>query len=120
MTDDHGYLVRTLSELVGRPLTSVVFIHDYLQFVFDGPTLTALTIPTFQSGERSLARAQPGYCDAVCALIEVLVEKIEVNGQQLEIGFANGAVLQISLAESEYTGPEAINYTGENGNGIVA
>ena len=120
MADDDKYLERTLSAVIGRRLTAVVFIHDYLQFDFDGPCLTALNVPTIQRDDVLLARGQNGYCDAVCAQIGVTVGKIGMAGQQLEIRFANGAIVRISLAESDYTGPEAINYVAEDGSVLVA
>ena len=120
MADDYGQLERALSELIGRQLTAVVFIHDYLQFTFDGPCLTAISVPTVQLEDLVLARGQQGYCDALCAQIGVTVCKIGMDGQLLEIGFSNGAILRFSLADSDYTGPEAINYQAEDRGLLVA
>lgn len=38
-----------LNEMVGLRLSSVEFVNDYIQFHFDGPSLTTLILPLIKS-----------------------------------------------------------------------
>lgn len=111
-------ILRAPSEIVGRQLTSVVFILDYLQFIFDGPCLPALTRPTFHKDDEVISSG-PGYCDALCSQIGVPVRSVGVQENHLTIAFVSGAQIKVSLCEGDYTGPEAINYIGESRNWLV-
>lgn len=118
--DEPAFLRRSLGEIVGRPLTSVVFIHDYIQFIFHGPCLTTLTLPSAQSAEVRLEPRQRGYYDALCSQISIPVEAVHVTQEEVKIVFATQVALIVSLRAEDYTGPEAINYNGEDGSWIVA
>jgi hypothetical protein len=53
-------LKELMREIVGRQLTSVTFVQDYIQLAFDGLGLTAYTQPTIDFGNRTLKWDQPG------------------------------------------------------------
>jgi hypothetical protein len=39
-------LKKSMAEIIGRQLSSVTFVQDYMQFDFDGARLTTYTLPT--------------------------------------------------------------------------
>jgi hypothetical protein len=104
-------LADALGKLVGRKLSSVTFVADYVQLAFDGPGMNAYTTPTVTSGSESLSLGQPGYRDALCAQIGCIVERTEVDKQRVSIVFESGAVISISLLDDDYRGPEALEFS---------
>jgi hypothetical protein len=52
-----------LSVLLGRQLSAVEFVQDYLQLRFDGPCLTAITHPRVSVGNRWWEWGISGYRD---------------------------------------------------------
>jgi hypothetical protein len=106
---DSKTLCAGLRELIGLQLSSVEFVHDYIQLHFDGPTLTAYTWPTV--AKRSsviLSWNQNGYRDAICEQIGCSISEIECQPKSLALMFETDAVVRISLSEDAYRGPEAI------------
>jgi hypothetical protein len=72
-------LAEALRTLVGGELSSVTFVQDYVQPDFNGPGMTAYTMPTVTYGSESLKFGQPGYRDALCAQIGRKVERTEAD-----------------------------------------
>lgn len=97
--------------LVGRQLSSVEFVMDYLQLRFDGVTLTILTpIDVYKNGGKN-SFGEPGFRDELCSLITRKVISTELKlGEIVKIDFDGNASIQISLQEKDYTGPEAIKF----------
>ena len=105
-------LADALTQLVGHALSSVEFVADYVQLHFDGPTLTAYTPPTVNSGAESKVWGESGYRDALCSQIGCRVERIAVDqGQQVSIVFESRATVLISLRDDDYCGPEALQFS---------
>jgi hypothetical protein len=102
-------LADALEELIGRQLSSVTFVMDYVQLSFDGPCLTAYTMPTVTSGSQSFSLGYPGYRDALCARIACRVERTLVDDQRVSIIF-EGASISVSLRDEDYLGPEALQF----------
>lgn len=103
-------LAEALAKLVGRALSSVDFYADCVQFWFDGPRLTAYTLPTFAWGSESLSSGQPGYQDGLCKQVGCRVERSEVDPQRVSIVFESGVTVSISLRDDDYRGPEALEF----------
>jgi hypothetical protein len=104
-----GTLAEGVRGLVGRSLASVEFVQDYVQLHFDGPTLTAYTLPTVSS--ISSATLTSGWRDTLCEQIGSVVSKTEVQRDHLSIAFVNGAVVEVSLKDEDYVGPEALKFS---------
>lgn len=101
-------LQQALSWLIGERLTSIEFVLDYVQLRFDGPTLTILTSAALSMEGRTIRSDEYGFKDEVCRQIGRNVSAVGfVEDHHISFQFDNGAVLQFSLAASEYTGPEA-------------
>jgi hypothetical protein len=104
-------LAEALQTLVGGELSSVTFVQDYVQLDFNGPGMTAYTMPTVTYGSESLCVGQPGYRDALCAQIGRKVERTEVDKQRVSIIFEGGGVVSVSLLDDDYHGPEALLFS---------
>ncbi len=101
--------------IVGRSLTVVTFVHDYIQLTFDGPGFTIYTMPQFRQSDRELRSGQSGYCDAMCSQIGVAVTRVELTDVELVICLDGGAEFAVSLRPGDYVGPEAFMFTSEEG-----
>jgi hypothetical protein len=97
-----------LEPIIGKQLSAVVFVQDYVQLQFDGSGLTAVTLPTVEVGEKQLAWGMPGYRDLLCERIGKLVTAASVTeGQQIRIEFDDGSRIAISLKDEDYQTAEA-------------
>jgi hypothetical protein len=97
-----------IANLRGRELSSVEFVRDYIQLRFDGPVLTAYTLPTITAGEKVIVSGAPGYRDSLCARIGTSVRDVSIQeGEAITLRFEDGVEVQISLRPESYTGAEA-------------
>jgi hypothetical protein len=107
-----GDLADGMSELVGQPLASVEFVQDYVQLHFDGPTLTAYTLPTVRSNlSEMLECGDPGWRELLCKPIGSVVRRTQVLPERVSIEFENGVVVEVSLKDEDYKGPEALQFS---------
>ena len=99
---------QALEPIVGRELSAVVFVRDYIQLQFDDAGLSALNLPVIESGQETLAFGQPGSRDALCKRIGQAVRSASVKAnERILIDFEDGSTLSISLRPDDYSGPEA-------------
>jgi hypothetical protein len=107
---------RPLSPIVGSQLSSVEFVQDYVQLRFDGPTLTAFTVPSIITEHGRYEWETPGYRDALCSLIGKLVRSTSVcTDQVIRIEFEDASAVEVSLRPADYRGPEAAMFTNGPG-----
>lgn len=105
-----------LDDLVGRVLSAVVFVQDYLQLQFDGSVLTLLVWPVVSAGATERAFDSPGYRDLICARIGATVTDAQaINDYALSITLSDHSSITTSLAPESYLGPEAAIYTTQDG-----
>lgn len=109
-----------LRSLVGSELSSVVFIQDYLQLVFQPAlvgapdpgvlrpemtgvfgTLSAFTLPTLHTDGRHLRSGDPGYRDTLVEQIGRRVTGAEVGEDSLRFEFENGLLATLPLGEDD-------------------
>jgi hypothetical protein len=113
-------LAEGLKRLNGRQLSSVEFVQDYVQLRFDGPWLTAYVLPVVQLDGEQLRHDVPGFRDALCARIGRAVLQSEFRtGEGLFLHFDDLAVIRISVRDSDYTGPEALEFVDGHQRWIV-
>ena len=86
-------LTEAMERIVGCTLSSVTFVADCVQFAFNGPGLTAYTLPTVGVGSQSFESGQSGYRDALCRQIDHRVEQVEVDNQHVSIIFEGGSAI---------------------------
>lgn len=97
-----------LRVLVGREVSSVEFVRGYVQIRFDGPCLSAFTLPTVE--DRSGHRYGPsdvGYAGALIGMIGKEVEEAWQSSDAVQIRIRDGSTLCVSLSEELRETPEA-------------
>jgi hypothetical protein len=110
------HAVEPLASLVGRELSSVEFVRDYVQLRFDGPYLTAVTHPSVDVAGTRYTWGRPGFRDALCERIGQVVARASVTEhEQVRLEFGDGAAVVISLEDKDYCGPEAVLYFADEG-----
>jgi len=96
------------SFLVGTELASVTFIRDYVQFSFDGPSISAITWPEVKVNDQTYVFADNSYCNMLRAQISKRVtDFVVVKDVSLAICFDDGSEIRISLLPEDKTAPEA-------------
>ena len=109
--DEPKTLDAALKLLIGEQLSSVEFVHDYLQLRFDGPCLTVYSpIHRLLKNGVLIHWGQPGYCDALCGLITHELKMTTVDPQRGLFIFDNDSVWSLSLRDEDYSGPEVLMY----------
>jgi len=101
-----------LEELVGREVSSVEFVRDYVQIRFDGPCMSAYTMPTVRTESgKVLDTSGVGYADALVKFIGKTVQAAHQREGAIEIRFADGAGLTVSLRDADRRVDEAATLT---------
>jgi hypothetical protein len=104
-------LCDAINELVRGSLSSIEFVQDYVQLRFDGPLLTAYTLPTVVWGSGRIEPGEDGYRDALCWQIGCRVERTECDDRRIMIAFESGAEVSVSLLDNDYRGAEALQFS---------
>jgi hypothetical protein len=101
-----------LHELLGRQLSSVWFVMDYVQLRFDEPPINLYAMPVIQLADRgSLMPGDLGYADALVGQIgAILTESDELLDLGLVLKLDNGVQLAVPLDEAPF--PEAAGFYG--------
>jgi hypothetical protein len=100
-----------LGRLMGYTLRSVQFVRGFVQFGFgtpeslDVPVLTCEVMPVVNTPSGPIADGQPGYADAIRAMVgHTVVDTAEAPGQGLRIDFAQHA-LEVRPTAADAVGP---------------
>lgn len=103
-----------LRQLVGREVSSIEFVRDYVQLRFDGPCLSAYTLPVVQTPDRVLSPSSEGYAEALIGFIGKRMETAESReGERIQCRFSDGVSFAISLRSEDYRAAEAAMLTTE-------
>lgn len=95
--------------VLNNKLSAVVFVMDYLQLQFDGPTLNFYIWPTVLKSMLSYKFGDVGYRDQLCSLITSVVQEIHIKEEDLfTIIFHDGNKIEVSIRPESYVGPEII------------
>jgi hypothetical protein len=104
----HESYNKVLVSLVGRQLTAVAFVMDYIRLEFEDAFLTALSLPYVRVGDKRLASGLPGYRDMLCELItQQVTNASDTEHEEIRIEFNDGSLIAIPLGADEYRGKEA-------------
>jgi hypothetical protein len=104
-----------------EPLTQVVFVHDYVQLVFDTDILSIYNPMTFHvsQGER-LAQGQIGFADALVGLIGAKALSVHTSQDQcLALQFESKGKLAVRRATDDSARPEAFQFSSGAGDIVV-
>ena len=120
MTNKISPQVQSLQVLVGKQLSSVEFVQDYVQLRFDGPVLTALVWPVVSSDGRKLRYGEAEFRDVLCQRIGLTVTKVEHSPDEaLEIDFEDDSAITVSLREADYVAAEALRFSVSSSEWLV-
>lgn len=108
---DYVWSEELLQKVVGRQLSSVEFVQDYVQLRFDGPVLTAITQPIVLAGSARYHWGCNEYRNELCNLITKIVVTAQlIPHDAVRITFDNGTVIAISLRDQDYRAAEAVKF----------
>jgi hypothetical protein len=101
---------------VGRRLSGVTFVMDYVQLQFDPPpTINALTPITVRSGARTAVSGDESFRNLLCDQIPKTVTDISlIDGEALNFTFEDNTTISLSLRKEHYVCPEAVNIYGKD------
>jgi hypothetical protein len=115
-TVDRVLTDRGLPELANEFLSSVEFVMDYVQLHFSGSTLTVDGSPEVREGHAVYRVNDPGYRDALCRRIGVLVRHVEVHEEkELVLSFSDDCSVHISLRAEDRVGAESATFSSTTG-----
>ncbi len=98
-----------------EPLSQVVFIHDYLQLIFQDEGFSIYNLSEVECRGAKIAQGQPGFCDAVVALIgqRAIAVSHSDNGV-LRLSFEQGVQFAVRSDEDAIRCIEAFEFHGKN------
>jgi hypothetical protein len=102
------------------PMSQVVFVHDYLQLVFQDDIFTLYNSPEIRSAGAQMSRGSPGFCDALVALLGQRLTLVSANhAEPLILSFENGTRVIVPVSGRAASGPEAWRFGRTNGPVVV-
>jgi hypothetical protein len=97
-----------LGPLVGREMTGVSFVMDYIVFQFEADFLTALSNPYLEDSGTTLRAGMSGYRDALCdRILHKVTSASDAVEKEIRIGFDDGSLIGIPFGLEEYNLGEA-------------
>jgi hypothetical protein len=112
MTQDVPGLAEARNLLIGREVSAVCFVRDYVELHFDGPVVRALTDPYGVHGRRSWRFPDGEAMNTMRSYIgEVVDDFLIVPDQYARIAFGEHS-FTIPLDDQAHTGPEALHIVG--------
>lgn len=108
---------RTL--LVGREVSAVCFVRDYVELHFDGPIVRALTDPRGSWMAQHRGWQYPD-SDSVAVILNFIGRVVDgftfIDGQYAQLSFGED-VFTIPLTDDARRGPEALHIVGVDESG---
>lgn len=96
----------------GRRVSSVVFVEDYLQIVFEDYVLSMFVWPEVLSGGKVFNSKSEGYADTLSRLINQRVIEAGASAEQLWLFLTGGQRLSMSLEAEDRDQTEAATLSG--------
>ena len=95
-------------QLIGKQLSSVEFVQDYLQLRFDGPCINVYNPLTVSKGSLGKTSWENGFRDLLCEQITKIVKGFSYeDDSKLTIQFDDDSEVIISLRQDDYSSLEA-------------
>ncbi|HJY30412.1 MAG TPA: hypothetical protein VJ306_20435 [Pyrinomonadaceae bacterium] len=93
--------------LIGRPLTAVSFVMDYIIFQFENAFLTSLYPPILTLSDGSeLEFGMESFCNRACERIQQTVTAATDDGKEISIHLSDDSVIRVPLWHEESRGRE--------------
>ena len=87
-----------MKDLIGREISAVAFVRDYVEFHFDGPILRSRGDPQVAVGEAVYCFPKPGSRDALCLVIGAIVQSLNLDdSRHLEFTTSNSCRVRLPL-----------------------
>jgi len=103
-----------------EPLSQVVFIHDYVQLIFQDDAFNIYNLSEFECRGVRVAHAGPGFCDVLASLIgQRVIETSHSDSHALELSFEEGAQFVLRSDDDAVYGPEEFEFNGKNQPAVV-
>jgi hypothetical protein len=99
-------------------MSQVVFVHDYIQLVFQDDGFSIYNRATLHIGANLFIQGQPGFCDQLVALIGQRAVVTAGPDHSLELAFDGGVRFAVPMGDSA-TGPEAWQFHSLEGPIVV-
>ena len=99
-----------LGLLVGRKIQKAEMIHDYLQLWFDNGSLLNIFNVFIVMGFEIRNLSEIVGCEVVT---------VDVGNAEIAIVFVDEKSIRIGMSDSDYQGPEAMEYIGVGGERVV-
>ena len=101
-------------------LTQVVFVHDYIQLVFQPEGFSLYNRVRLTANDREISQGSYGFADEMTRLIGQRVSAAgSSNRSKLEIQFEGGSVVRLLSGQENENGPEAFQYNNGSGSIVV-
>jgi hypothetical protein len=111
-----GVGLSPLERLIGNPVSSICFVQDYVQIVFDDLVLTCYQMPTVSISDHEADPHCAVYKDRLCGLIGRSVQSVvEKPYEELAIYFDGGDWIRISLRPEHASSVEAATLHQQGG-----
>jgi hypothetical protein len=101
------------------PLTQVVFVHDYLQLVFDSGRISIHNRASLEGGGQQRCTGEAGFADGLVQLIGQRVLHAELE-PTLTLEFERGTRLVVLYGTEDVNGPESFEISQDGGGITVA
>jgi hypothetical protein len=108
-------------ELISEELEAVTFVRDYVQLQFGSPsTLNVYNPMTVRQGRSIERTGDADFANALIARIDKRVLAVTKHaGDKLVLHLDDDSIIEVSLRQEEYRGPEAFEYIGKDGDVLV-
>jgi hypothetical protein len=106
--------------LEAAPLSQVVFVHDYIQLVFQDTYFNLYNRVTVHRGGCTLSASDSGFADELRRLIgQRVIDISSEEGQFSALKFEQGTQVAVSLRAEDANGPEAFELGDNEGLCVV-
>jgi hypothetical protein len=108
-------------QIVGEQLSGVTFVMDYIQLQFNPPPiLNAYTPVSVLFEGKHCVSGEDQFRNRLCQQITKIVKSVSIEeGEAFLIAFEDSSIISISLKPSDYVGPEALEFIGQNNLWVV-
>jgi hypothetical protein len=101
-------------------LSQIVFIHDYIQLVFQHDIFTIYNAAEVSIAKATFQQRSPGFADALLTLIEKRATTVTSSAEySLQILFENGTLVNVVRGCAGTRGPEAWQFSKLGGPVVV-
>ncbi|NIX77105.1 hypothetical protein [Microvirga terricola] len=114
MAEPYSPFSKDLQDVVGQRLSMVVFVMDYWQLGFNEHHFNVYSSIAVAGPGWRVRDGEPGFRDRLCERLTYIVAAVSRCADGLTFSFDDGSLIEISMREADYVGPEAFEYRSPN------